>query len=113
MKEDYIRRKERWAQKISGKELPTRPNVGRLPAGQHEVNNFPVLDLGEHPEIPLNEWSLKVHGKVENPVTLNWEQFNKGIRGISGEGNTRDPLVRNQILQIRDFRACCLRRLDK
>ena len=75
MKEDYVRRKERWAQKMSGKERPARPNAGRLPAGQHEVSNFPVLDLGVHPEIPSNEWSLKIHGEVENPVTLNWEQF--------------------------------------
>ena len=75
MKEDYVRRKERWAQKMSGRDRPVRPNSGRLPAGQHEVSNFPVLDLGVHPEIPLDEWSLKIDGEVENPVTLNWEQF--------------------------------------
>ena len=75
MKEDFIRRKERWAKKMSGRERPTRPNAGRLPPGQHEVNNFPVLDLGVHPEIPLDKWQLKIHGEVENPVTLNWEQF--------------------------------------
>ena len=75
MKEDFIHRKERWAKKMSGRERPTRPNAGRLPPGQHEVNNFPVLDLGVHPEIPLDEWQLKIHGEVENPVTLKWEQF--------------------------------------
>ena len=57
---------------MSGREQPTRPNAGRLPPGQHEVNNFPVLDLGVHPEIPLDKWQLKIHGEVENPVTLNW-----------------------------------------
>jgi DMSO/TMAO reductase YedYZ molybdopterin-dependent catalytic subunit len=75
MKEDYVRRKERWAQKMSGKNRTARPNTGRLPSGQHEVNNFPVLDLGVHPEIPLGKWSLKIHGEVENPLLLNWEQF--------------------------------------
>ena len=75
MKEGYVQRKERWAQKMSGKDRPSRPNAGRLPAGQHEVNNFPVLDLGVRPEIPIDEWSLKIHGEVENPVTLGWEQF--------------------------------------
>ena len=75
MKEGYVQRKERWAQKMSGKDRPARPNAGRLPAGQHEVNNFPVLDLGVHPEIPLDKWSLKIHGEVENSLLLNWEQF--------------------------------------
>ena len=75
MKEDYVRRKERWAQKMSGKKQPKRSHTGRLPAGQHEVRNFPVLDLGVHPEIFLDDWSLKIHGEVEKPVTLNWEQF--------------------------------------
>ena len=75
MKEGYVQRKERWAQKMSGKDRPARPNAGRLPAGQHEVNNFHVLDLGVHPEIPLDKWSLKIHGEVENSLLLNWEQF--------------------------------------
>jgi len=34
-----------------------------------------VLDLGVRPDVPLEKWELKIHGKVENPVTLNWEQF--------------------------------------
>jgi len=31
--------------------------------------------LGMHPQIPLDEWTLKIHGQVENPLTLDWEQF--------------------------------------
>ncbi|MAD22932.1 MAG: sulfite oxidase-like oxidoreductase, partial [Verrucomicrobiales bacterium] len=75
MKEDFIRRKERWAKKMSTKERSIRTNAGRLPPGQHEVSNFPVLDLGVHPKIPLGDWQLKIHGEVENPTTLNWKQF--------------------------------------
>jgi DMSO/TMAO reductase YedYZ molybdopterin-dependent catalytic subunit len=46
-----------------------------LPVGQHEVKNWPVLDLGEQPEVELSSWKLEVGGLVENPFTLNWEQF--------------------------------------
>lgn len=47
----------------------------RLPPGQREVKNWPVLDLGIQPEIPLESWELTVDGLVENPVTWNWAQF--------------------------------------
>jgi DMSO/TMAO reductase YedYZ molybdopterin-dependent catalytic subunit len=75
MKEDYIARKERWARKMAGKERPQVRSTDRLPPGQHEVHNFPVLDLGVQPDVSLDQWTLKIHGKVENPVTLNWKDF--------------------------------------
>jgi DMSO/TMAO reductase YedYZ molybdopterin-dependent catalytic subunit len=74
-KEDFIARKERWARKMAGKEPRSTRSEDRLPPGQKLVTNFPVLDLGLQPEVPLDQWTLKIHGKVENPVTLNWEQF--------------------------------------
>ncbi len=77
MNEDYIARKERWARKMAGQEPSQVRSTNRLPPGQREVFNFPVLDLGVQPEVPLNQWSLKIHGKVENPITLNWEEFLK------------------------------------
>jgi DMSO/TMAO reductase YedYZ molybdopterin-dependent catalytic subunit len=46
-----------------------------LPVGQHEVRNWPVLDLGEQPEVSLDQWKLEVTGLVENPITLDWNQF--------------------------------------
>jgi DMSO/TMAO reductase YedYZ molybdopterin-dependent catalytic subunit len=39
------------------------------------VKNWPVLDLGEQPDVPLDRWKLEIGGLVENPVTLNWQQF--------------------------------------
>lgn len=74
--EDYVARKERWARKMAGREPRTERSANRLPPGQREVHNFPVLDLGLHPEVPLEKWELKIHGHVENPVTLTWEQLN-------------------------------------
>src|SRR5678809_1402175 len=75
MKESYIAAKERWACKMAGKGKPAVRSENRLPPGQRQVHNFPVLDLGVRPEVPLDKWELKIHGLVENPVTLNWEKF--------------------------------------
>jgi len=75
MKEAYIAAKQRWARKMAGKERPAVRSQDRLPPGQHQVHNFPVLDLGVRPEVPLDKWELKIHGHVENPVTLSWNQF--------------------------------------
>jgi DMSO/TMAO reductase YedYZ molybdopterin-dependent catalytic subunit len=52
-----------------------RHGMPQLPVGQHEVKNWPVLDLGEQPEIPLDTWKLEIGGLVDNPFTLTWEQF--------------------------------------
>ena len=52
-----------------------RHGMPQLPVGQHEVKNWPVLDLGEQPEIALDAWQLEITGLVENPFTLSWDQF--------------------------------------
>ncbi len=52
-----------------------RHGMPQLPVGQHEVKNWPVLDLGEQPAIPTTEWTLEVSGLVHNPFTLTWDQF--------------------------------------
>jgi DMSO/TMAO reductase YedYZ molybdopterin-dependent catalytic subunit len=52
-----------------------RHGMPKLPVGQHEVKNWPVLDLGEQPDVALDRWKLEVGGLVENPLTLTWEQF--------------------------------------
>jgi DMSO/TMAO reductase YedYZ molybdopterin-dependent catalytic subunit len=49
----------------------------RLPPGQHEVENFPVLDLGVHPPFDPKTWSFEVFGEVENPRKWTWEEFLK------------------------------------
>jgi len=52
-----------------------RHGMPRLPVGQHEVKNWPVLDLGEHPDVPLDAWRLDVGGLVDHPFTLTWQDF--------------------------------------
>ena len=75
MKESYIAAKERWAAKMAGKAKPFTRSKDRLPPGQRQVHNFPVLDLGLQPEVSLENWALKIGGKVENPLTLSWRNL--------------------------------------
>ena len=58
-----------------GSGAPNRDGMPQLPVGQHEVRNWPVLDLGDVPEVPLDRWRLDVGGLVSNPVSLGWEDF--------------------------------------
>jgi DMSO/TMAO reductase YedYZ molybdopterin-dependent catalytic subunit len=58
-----------------GRGPANRHGMPKLPVGQHEVKNWPVLDLGDQPDISLDDWKLEIGGLVENPMTLTWEQF--------------------------------------
>ena len=41
---------------------PNRHGMPKLPVGQHEVKNWPVLDLGEQPNVPIESWKLEIGG---------------------------------------------------
>ncbi len=75
MNNDLIARKERWARKMAAPERIAVRSHDRLPPGQKQVRNWPVLDLGIRPDVALEKWELKIHGHVENPVTLTWAEF--------------------------------------
>jgi DMSO/TMAO reductase YedYZ molybdopterin-dependent catalytic subunit len=76
-KERYIAAKQNWAEKQKARGVIARPEPSndRLPPGQKLTTGFPVLDLGVQPEIPIDQWTLKVDGLVEAPVQLTWDQF--------------------------------------
>jgi DMSO/TMAO reductase YedYZ molybdopterin-dependent catalytic subunit len=54
---------------------PNRDGLPKLPVGQHQVRNWPVLDLGEQPDVDLRAWTLEVGGLVEHPYSLSWADF--------------------------------------
>ncbi|MBI2833590.1 MAG: molybdopterin-dependent oxidoreductase, partial [Acidobacteria bacterium] len=56
---------------------PNRHGMPTIPTGQHLVSNWPVLDLGDVPDIPLDRWRLEVGGLVESPVILTWDELMK------------------------------------
>ena len=79
--ERLIAKKQEWAKARRGMSVEegviqdTRPRGDRLPPGQHLVKNWPILDLGIHPTIEPDGWSLSVGGLVESPLTWTWGQF--------------------------------------
>jgi DMSO/TMAO reductase YedYZ molybdopterin-dependent catalytic subunit len=58
-----------------GSGAPNRDGMPQLPVGQHTVSNWPVLDLGDVPDISLPAWRLEIAGDVHNPLTLTWDDF--------------------------------------
>ncbi len=64
-----VERKTAWARERrapAGK--PGNPEARRLPPGQHRVLDWPVLDLGTHPNLNPKEWRLSVEGLVSTPT---------------------------------------------
>ncbi len=51
------------------------PAAGRVPPGQKQVNDFPVLDLGIRPDIDARDWTLRVFGLAESELCLDWPEF--------------------------------------
>jgi len=47
----------------------------RLPPGQSPTTKFPVFTYARTPRVDLATWSLAVHGDVDAPYALRWEEF--------------------------------------
>ena len=76
IKDKLVRSKEEWARE--GRLLTGRPDFGhvnRLPPGQKEVKNWPVLDLGVQPDLRADAWKLEIGGSVEKPVIWTLDEF--------------------------------------
>src|SRR5918996_6079779 len=50
-------------------------DAARLPPGQYLTRDFPVLSAGPTPHTPLDEWSLTIHGAVDDARSWTWEEF--------------------------------------
>jgi len=81
-KEEWAREKRGLSQQAREEGVWVRQNpIGppatkpKLPSGQHLVQGFPVLDLGKHPEISLENWQLTIKGLVKHPVAWTWRDF--------------------------------------
>ncbi len=71
-----IAAKQRWARE--GRLLTGAPDPAhgrRLPPGQREVLDWPVLDLGLTPTLHADSWSFSVGGLVEAPLKWSWDDF--------------------------------------
>ena len=76
IKEKLIEAKQKWAENgrlLTGQADHAHEN--RLPPGQREVKDWPVLDLGITPHVGTDDFRLTIDGAVENPVTLDFGQL--------------------------------------
>jgi DMSO/TMAO reductase YedYZ molybdopterin-dependent catalytic subunit len=48
---------------------------GRLPPGQHQTLDFPVLSAGPTPRTPLGTWDFTVHGVDGRSVRWSWDEL--------------------------------------
>jgi DMSO/TMAO reductase YedYZ molybdopterin-dependent catalytic subunit len=76
MNDKLIRTKQKWAAEhrlITG--TTADPAYVRLPPGQKLVADWPVLDLGEQPDVPLATFRLDLEGAVAHPLSLDHAGF--------------------------------------
>ena len=49
--------------------------AGRLPPGQYETRDFPVLSAGPTPRIPLSAWDFTLRGADGRSARWTWDEF--------------------------------------
>jgi DMSO/TMAO reductase YedYZ molybdopterin-dependent catalytic subunit len=75
-REKLIARKQDWAREgrlLTGTTADAQ--TVRLPPGQREVTDWPVLDLGIQPEVTAQKFRLDIDGAVEQPLSLSLDEF--------------------------------------
>jgi DMSO/TMAO reductase YedYZ molybdopterin-dependent catalytic subunit len=56
---------------------PDTQRADRIPPGQRETENWPVLHYGSVPTIDSNEWTFTITGLVENELVISYPEFMK------------------------------------
>jgi DMSO/TMAO reductase YedYZ molybdopterin-dependent catalytic subunit len=49
----------------------------RIPPGQYQTKDFPVLSAGPTPQTPLEQWSFSIYGEIVEDVKWTWDEFQK------------------------------------
>lgn len=58
-----------------GRRRSTASHAERIPPGQYETRDFPVLSAGPTPRVPLDSWSFAIEGLVKDKARWTWEEF--------------------------------------
>jgi DMSO/TMAO reductase YedYZ molybdopterin-dependent catalytic subunit len=75
IKQKLVDSKKKWSQEGRLLTGNSADPATRLPPGQREVKNWPVLDLGIQPDVTAANWRLEVGGLVDFPLVWNWQKF--------------------------------------
>jgi DMSO/TMAO reductase YedYZ molybdopterin-dependent catalytic subunit len=54
---------------------PDTLRANRIPPGQHEVKNWPVLHYGGVPRLETDKWTFTIKGEVKKNIQLNYAEF--------------------------------------
>jgi DMSO/TMAO reductase YedYZ molybdopterin-dependent catalytic subunit len=73
IKKKLVASKERWARE--GRLLTGKSGTDRLPPGQRQVTDWPILDLGIRPKPDLARWNLSLDGRIAKPLRWSWAEF--------------------------------------
>jgi DMSO/TMAO reductase YedYZ molybdopterin-dependent catalytic subunit len=49
----------------------------RIPPGQYETRDFPVLSAGPTPRTALERWDFSIHGEIAESLAWTWDEFQK------------------------------------
>src|SRR5262245_66238243 len=49
----------------------------RIPPGQYETKDFPVLSAGPTPRTSLERWDFSIYGEIAEELKWNWDEFGK------------------------------------
>jgi hypothetical protein len=47
----------------------------RIPPGQYETKDFPVLSAGPTPRTPLDQWKFSIYGEIAEDLKWTWDEF--------------------------------------
>jgi DMSO/TMAO reductase YedYZ molybdopterin-dependent catalytic subunit len=61
------------ARGFQGRRAPAPPD--RLPPGQYETRDFPVLSAGPTPRTPIEAWDFTIRGSEGRSVRWSWDEF--------------------------------------
>jgi DMSO/TMAO reductase YedYZ molybdopterin-dependent catalytic subunit len=76
IRDKLVGRKQDWAREgrlLTG--TTADPETVRLPPGQRLVRDWPVLDLGQQPNVTEQKFRLDIDGAVENRLSLRLDEF--------------------------------------
>lgn len=74
--EKLVRAKKQWAKEGRGLTGETSsPQKSRLPPGQRLVKDFPVLDLGNQPNMLPKDWALSTAGQIDRPFKWTFDDL--------------------------------------
>ena len=76
---------------------PTSAAAARLPPGQYETHDFPVLSLGPTPDVDLATWTFTLNDGPRPLARWTWDEFESLPRTTLAR---RHPL-RDQVVEIR------------